>query len=81
MTYTAPLQDIRHTLKVIANYDAIQALPGNDEFSPDLLDAVLEEAGKLARDTLAPLHRVGDTVGARIVDGRVVMPEGWQAAY
>jgi len=81
MTYIAPTEDILHTLRTIADYDTLHALPGNEEFSPDLVDAVLEEAGKLARDTLAPLHRVGDTVGARLTDGQVTMPEGWQAAY
>ncbi|MCS7181516.1 MAG: acyl-CoA dehydrogenase [Thermoanaerobaculum sp.] len=45
------------------------------------LEMVLEEANKLAAQVLAPTNREGDRVGAKFVDGRVVMPEGFREAY
>ena len=47
----------------------------------DIVDAVLEGAAALAEGEYAPLDRIGDTIGARFVDGRVVMPVGYRQAY
>ena len=60
MTYTAPLADMRFVLDEMAGLPEIAALPGCEQAAPDLVDAVLDEAGKLARDVLAPLNAVGD---------------------
>ncbi len=43
--------------------------------------AILEESTKLAEGVLAPLDAPGDRTGARFADGRVTMPDGFQAAY
>ena len=45
------------------------------------LDAVLEEAAKLASEVLSPLNRVGDTVGCKWEDGVVTTPPGWREAF
>lgn len=81
MNYEAPLDDILFTLETIADLAAITALPGNEDYDKDVAAAVIEEAGKLARDTLAPLHSVGDQQGVVLKDGKVSMPKGWQAAF
>lgn len=80
-TYTAPLADIRFTLQHIAGLEAISQLPGYQEATLDTCDAILEEAAKFAQDVLAPLNEVGDKEGARLVDGKVVVPTGVAAAY
>jgi alkylation response protein AidB-like acyl-CoA dehydrogenase len=49
--------------------------------TPDLVEAVLEGAGDFAAGEWAPLHRLGDEVGARWTPEGVVMPEGYKAAY
>ena len=75
-TYTAPLADIRFTLQHIAGLEAIAQLPGYEEASGETCDAILEEAARFASAVLAPLNVVGDKEGARLVDGKVVVPTG-----
>ncbi|WP_374337530.1 acyl-CoA dehydrogenase [Methyloversatilis sp.] len=79
--YVAPLQDMRFALE-LAGLDEVSALPGCEEASPDVVDAVLEEAARFTAGVLSPLNRVGDTVGASLGDdGKVSMPEGFAGAY
>jgi 3-(methylthio)propanoyl-CoA dehydrogenase len=56
-------------------------LDGSGSPHLDLVDAILEGAAAFAAGEFAPLNRVGDTVGARYANGRVTMPDGYQAAY
>ena len=80
--YTAPLSDMRFVLKDLVNFDTeIATLPGYEEATPDLVDAVLEEAGKVASDVLAPLNRVGDEQGSILENGVVRTPDGFRDAY
>jgi hypothetical protein len=64
MTYTAPLADMRFALREVAGLERIAALPGYEHATDDTVDAVLEEAAKLAGNGLAPLNRDGDKAGA-----------------
>jgi alkylation response protein AidB-like acyl-CoA dehydrogenase len=79
--YTAPLADMRFALEEIAGIAEIASLPGCEQASPDLVEAILEEAGKLASGVLAPLNRVGDKEGSRLENGVVRTPEGFKEAY
>jgi len=79
--YNAPIDDMRFVLNELADLEGIAALPGYQEATPDLVSAVLEEAGKLARDVLAPLNQVGDTQGSKLIDGAVQTPPGWKEAW
>ena len=79
--YAAPIADMRFALTEIAGLDEIAKLPGCEQASPDLVDAVLEEAGKLAGGVLAPLNRVGDKQASRLENGVVRTPEGFKEAY
>jgi len=81
MTYAAPLADIKFVLENVAGLGKVTALPVFAEASPDLVESILEEAAKIAADTLAPLNRIGDTDGARMVDGKVQVSPGWQEAW
>ena len=81
MSYTPPISEQRFVLDVVARIDELAGLPGFDAVSPDLVDAILNEAGKLASGVFAPLNVVGDKMGARAVDGVVTMPEGFKAAF
>ncbi|MBL8565167.1 MAG: acyl-CoA dehydrogenase [Hyphomicrobiaceae bacterium] len=80
MTYAVPLRDIRLTLDSVG-LAGITALPGFEETEPDLVESILGEAAKVAENTLAPLNRVGDTNGARMADGKVVVSPGWTEAW
>jgi 3-(methylthio)propanoyl-CoA dehydrogenase len=79
--YTPPLTDIRFLLAEVADLDAVAQLPGCEEASRDVVDAVLEEAGKFCAGVLAPLNRVGDRQGCTFADGVVTTPPGWKEAY
>jgi len=82
MTYTPPIEDQKFIINHVIGLPALQSLPGQTELDGDLIDAVLEEAGKLARDVLAPLNWIGDQDGTtRHDDGSVTTAKGWQDAY
>ncbi|MCB1568855.1 MAG: acyl-CoA dehydrogenase N-terminal domain-containing protein, partial [Xanthomonadales bacterium] len=68
-TFNAPLDDIRFVLSELLDVPAIQALPGQSDTTIELIDAVLEEAGKFSTQVLAPLNRVGDVEGSQWHDG------------
>ena len=79
--YVAPLQDMRFALE-LAGLNEVVTLPGYEDASPDVVDAVLEEAARFTGEVLSPLNRVGDRVGAKLGDdGRVGMPDGFAEAY
>ena len=81
MPYRAPLQEQRFVLDTIADLPGLAALPAFAAATSDVVDAVLEEAGKLAANTFSPLNKPGDRQGARLADGVVTLPEGFRAAY
>ncbi|GEK50189.1 acyl-CoA dehydrogenase [Vreelandella venusta] len=79
--YAAPVRDLRFVLEELLAHRSL-ALPGFEEATPDLVEAVLEEAAKLAGDVWGPLNSVGDRQGAkRHTDGSVTTSEGFAAAY
>ncbi|HEY6335050.1 MAG TPA: acyl-CoA dehydrogenase [Alphaproteobacteria bacterium] len=78
--YTAPTEEMRFALD-LAGLEKVSALPGCEEATPDLVDAALGEAGKLASEVLAPLNHVGDKEGSRLENGIVYTPKGFKEAY
>ncbi len=81
MAYRAPTQDIRFALKHIVGLDAAMEKGLFGDLSDDLVDAVLEEAGRFAVEEIAPLNEKGDKEGAHLKEGKVVLPEGWAEVY
>ncbi len=79
--YQAPLADMQFVLRELADLESVARLPGFAEVSPDLAQAVLEEAARFARGVLSPLNRSGDLEGARWHDGEVITARGWKQAY
>ncbi|WP_374406147.1 acyl-CoA dehydrogenase [Hydrogenophaga sp.] len=80
-SYNAPLRDMQFVMRELADLDAVAALPGCEDAAPDVVDAILEEAGKFANGVLAPLNRAGDTIGAKWDNGVVTTVPGWKDAY
>ena len=81
MTYRAPVSDIAFTLKHSAGLKQAMDEGLYGDLSEDVVDAVLEEAGKFASTVIAPLNAVGDKQGTPLKDGAVTMPPGWKEAY
>ena len=79
--YAAPLKDIRFAMQDLAALDQIVALPGCQEATPDVVDAILEEAAKFAGGVLSPLNQVGDKEGVRWKDTVVTTSPGFKQAY
>ncbi|GAB3670234.1 acyl-CoA dehydrogenase [Salinisphaera aquimarina] len=79
--YRAPTRDMRFILNEVLDAARIRALPGFDEYEPDTVDAILEEAGRFAGSVLAPLNRVGDTEGATWSPEGVAAAPGFGDAY
>jgi acyl-CoA dehydrogenase len=80
-TYAAPIRDMKFVINELVGLDQISALPGCDEVTPDLVDAVLEEAGKFAAGVLDPLNRTGDRTGARLDNNVVTAAPGFKEAF
>ena len=80
--YKAPLEDYQFLLDRVIGFDALMADIGNNDVNQDLADAVLEEAGKLAENVIAPLNHSADMTGAkRLQNGQVKTPDGFSEAY
>ena len=58
--YTAPLKDMMFVLTELAGLDKVAALPGYEEASLDVVEAILDESAKFTGGVLAPLNRPGD---------------------
>ena len=80
-TYAAPLRDMLFTMKEVAGLDAICAQPGFEDATPDLVEAILEEASKFAAGVLDPINWPGDQQGARWNGGVVTAADGFRQAY
>jgi len=79
--YFAPVRDMQFVLKELAGLAQVAQLPGCEEATPDLVDAVIEEAAKFAEGVLSPLNIPGDQEGAQWHDKQVTMPKGFKEAY
>ena len=81
MTYTPPFAEQCFVLDVIADLPSLAAMTGFDGATPEMVEAILAEAGKLARDVFAPINAIGDKAGARLANGAVTLPLGFAEAY
>src|SRR5690606_16026778 len=79
-TYSAPVRDMQFLLHDVLEISR-QELPGHDELDRDFTQAVLEAAGKIASEVLAPLNATGDREGCRLENGVVHTPKGFAEAF
>ncbi|MDQ8163886.1 MAG: acyl-CoA dehydrogenase C-terminal domain-containing protein [Gemmatimonadota bacterium] len=79
--YKAPLDDIRFLLHDVHDVAQLAALPGFEDATPDLIDAVLVEGAKICEEVLFPLNQSGDTEGVTYANGDVRTPRGFKEAY
>jgi alkylation response protein AidB-like acyl-CoA dehydrogenase len=79
-SYTAPVADMQFVLHEVLKVSD-SATPGYSDLDPSFTSAVLEEAGKVASDVLAPLNAVGDREGCVLENGVVRTPAGFKDAF
>jgi acyl-CoA dehydrogenase len=79
--YSAPVEEISFALNHVAGLSAALEEGRFGDLSADLVEAILEEAGRFASGEIAPLGDSGDREGARLEDGRVTTPTGWADLY
>ncbi|NRP27270.1 Acryloyl-CoA reductase (NADH) [Marinobacterium sp. xm-d-420] len=79
--YNAPAQDTAFVLDQLVEFDQLCQAMGLDEVNLELANVVVEEAGKLASEVLAPLNAVGDQNGARLDGDKVIETSGFSDAY
>ncbi len=78
--YNAPTRDMHFVLHEVLDVSR-SGIPGYEELEADFTSAVLEEAGKIAREVLAPLNASGDAEGCRLENGVVYTPKGFKEAF
>lgn len=80
--YAAPTKEIQFILNDVLQISKYSNLQGFSEVSEDLVEAILEEGGKLASNVLHPINQSGDKEGCkRHDDGSVTTPSGFKEAY
>ena len=81
MDFVAPVDAIAFTLDEIADLKRDAERGACGDYTPELLGSILDEAGRFAREKLAPINQEGDKIGAQLNDGRVTLPTGWAEIY
>lgn len=79
--YVAPLGDMNFVISELAGLEELSKLPGFEHATDDLLEPVLEEAARFAREVFGPTNVIGDQQGCSVTDGVVKVPSEFTDAY
>ncbi len=81
-TYRAPVRETLFVLNDVLDIGRYANVPGFANASPDVVEAILDEAGRFCEEVLQPLNRIGDEIGCkRADDGSVTTPPGFKDAW
>ncbi|PFG62027.1 hypothetical protein AXZ77_0591 [Thioclava sp. ES.031] len=81
MTYRSPVTDIRFILDHVVPLAPVAATEMFAEATPDMVEAILTEGGKLCDEVIAPTNRDGDLTPAKLENGVVRSPAGFKEAF
>ncbi|TFG85577.1 MAG: acyl-CoA dehydrogenase [Chromatiales bacterium] len=79
--YQAPVREMLFAIRDLAGLDRITQLPGGEDATADMAEAVLEQAAGLAAKVIGPTNQIGDQKGTRVENGEVVVPDEFKAIY
>ena len=79
--YHGPVREMLFVIRELAGLARVASLPGCEEATPDLAEAILEQAAQLAGGVIAPTNTIGDRQGSRVENDQVIVPEEFKAAY
>lgn len=79
--YRAPIREMLFVINELAGLSRLTALPGGGDATPDMAEAILEQAAELATRVIAPTNQIGDRKGTRVENGGVVVPDEFKAIY
>ncbi len=79
--YTAPLADLNFVINELSSLEEIVKMPAYAHATDDLLEPILDEAARFAREVLSPANVVGDQQGCSVENGVVKVPDEFTAAY
>ncbi len=80
--YTAPLEDMSFVLKEVVEIEKLCNEIGLDASTVDIIDTVLDAAGKLAKEEIEPINKTGDSEGLKIdSSGKITTATGFKEAY
>jgi alkylation response protein AidB-like acyl-CoA dehydrogenase len=80
LSYTPPVKDLQFLLQDVLEISRSD-IPGYAELDPEFTEAVLNEAGRISAEVLAPLNASGDAEGCTLQNGVVRTPKGFPEAY
>ena len=81
MPYQAPVQEYKFLFDHVVRFDQVANTARFKEATPDMVEAIMGEAGRMCQDVLAPLQSVGDTDPARLENGKVRTSAGFAEGY
>ena len=81
MSYRAPVADYQFLLDQVVGFDDVAASEKFSEATPDMVGAILTEAGRLCEDVLSSLQRGGDQHPARLENGVVRTSPGYAEGF
>ncbi|MDW5315276.1 acyl-CoA dehydrogenase C-terminal domain-containing protein [Rhizobium sp. PL01] len=81
-SYKAPVEDTLFILNDVLGIERYNNLPGFADATPDMIEAIVGEAAKLAEEVLFPVNLSGDQEGCkRSDDATVTTPKGFKQAF
>src|SRR5699024_10050825 len=80
ISYTPPIRDMQFLLHELLDISA-SGLAGHEDLDPASTESILEAAGQITTEVLAPINLTGDQQGCRLEDGKVITPNGFGEAF
>lgn len=82
MTYKAPIRDMQFAMNELLDFTThYKTIPEGENATPDMVNAILEEAAKFTENVAAPLNQSGDEEGCHFDNGNITTPKGFKEAY